>query len=192
MANQVTGYDGTFALQLRRLMDKSPKTGRSVTQKELGEAVGVRAQTISLYINGNTQPAPDTLVKMAEFFGVSVDYLLTGISAENIDINATLGLSEDAIAMLKRAHEYDKPTGEFATPTELINDLFADKTFYEFLDDLSYKAAKLRIIQRHTAEKPKTDSEPDLEGYYIYDIQMYVQEYIRKQLVKHGLIIDTK
>ena len=77
-------------------------------------------------------------------------------------------------------------------PTELITDLFAEKTFYEFLDDLSYKAAKLRIIQRHTAEKPKMDSEPDLEGYYIYDIQMYEQEYIRKQLVKHGLIIDTK
>lgn len=192
MANQVTGYDGIFALQLRKLMDNNPKTGHAVTQKELGEAVGVRPQTISLYINGNTQPAPDTLVKTAEFFGVSVDYLLTGISADNIDINAALGLSEDAIAMLKRAHEYGKDTGEFPVPIELINDLFADKSFYEFLEELSYKATKLRIMQRHTASKPKLDSEPDLEGYYIYDLQMYVQEFIRDQLVKHELIIDTK
>lgn len=192
MANQVAGYDGTFALQLRKLMNKSPKTGHSVTQKELAEAVGVRPQTISLYINGSTQPTPETLVKMAEFFGVSVDYLLTGISAENIDINVALGLSEDAITMLKRAHEYDKDAGEFPVPTKLINDLFSDKTFYEFLEELSYKASKLRILQRHTAESPDLRSDLDLEGYYIYDIQMYVQEFIRNQLVKHGLIIDVK
>lgn len=192
MENQVTGYDGTFALQLRLLMNENPKTGHTVTQKELGEAVGVRPQTISLYINGNTQPTPDTLVKMAEFFGVSVDYLLTGISSENMDINATLGLSEDAIVMLKRAHEYSKDTGEFPSPIALINNLFADKAFYEFLEELGYKAIKLRILQRHTEEKPKLDTEPDLEGYYIYDMQMYVQEFIRDQLVKHGLLIDVK
>lgn len=46
--------------------------------KDLGEAVGLAESTISHYETGKRQPDYETLLKLGEFFGVSVDYLLTG------------------------------------------------------------------------------------------------------------------
>lgn len=49
---------------------------KKISMKLLGEVVGVSESTISLYENGKRKPDPDMLVQFADFFGVSVDYLL--------------------------------------------------------------------------------------------------------------------
>lgn len=41
---------------LRRLMAKHPLTGEKTTQKELAKCVGIRPQTVSQYICGETTP----------------------------------------------------------------------------------------------------------------------------------------
>lgn len=46
------------------------------SMKELGEALGCSESTISLYENGKREPSFEMLLKMGEFFGVTVDYLL--------------------------------------------------------------------------------------------------------------------
>ena len=47
-----------------------------MTMKELGLALGLAESTISQYERGNRQPDFETLLKLGEFFGVSVDYIL--------------------------------------------------------------------------------------------------------------------
>ena len=42
------------------------------TQKEIGDAVGVGANTISMYESGERTPSDKIKVKLAQFFGVSV------------------------------------------------------------------------------------------------------------------------
>ena len=179
-------YNATFPTILRALEEHHPADGRSTTHKALAEAVGVRPQTISLYAIGDTQPTPDTLLKIAQYFGVSVDYLLTGVSSQNQQVNETLGLSEEAIQLLKLAKQYNKAT-DFPSALELINGLLSDKEFYEFLDDLGYKASQFQIIARHEAAK---NIDLNLGGYYLWDMQMFVQDFIRRQLVKNGLDIE--
>ncbi len=49
---------------------------RNLSMKELGKLIGVSESTISLYENGKRQPDYETLIKISNFFGVSVDYLL--------------------------------------------------------------------------------------------------------------------
>lgn len=49
-----------------------------LTMRELGEKIGVSESTISLYETGKREPNYETLLKMAELFNVSVDYLLRG------------------------------------------------------------------------------------------------------------------
>lgn len=49
---------------------------RNISMKELGLVVGVAESTISLYENGKRQPDNATLGKLADYFNVSVDYLL--------------------------------------------------------------------------------------------------------------------
>ena len=46
--------------------------------KELGEIIGVAESTISQYETGKREPDFETLLKLGEYFDVSVDYLLRG------------------------------------------------------------------------------------------------------------------
>lgn len=58
-------------LKLRELRKKC-----GLTLKELGTVIGVAESTISQYETGKRQPDYETLLKLGEYFGVSVDYLL--------------------------------------------------------------------------------------------------------------------
>ena len=59
-----------------KLRELRKRTG--ITMKDLGEAIGLAESTISHYETGKRQPDYETLLKFGEFFGVSVEYLLTG------------------------------------------------------------------------------------------------------------------
>ncbi len=58
-------------LQLRALREK-----RGITVKQLGEAIGVSPTTISRYETGQRQTDYETLIRLKEYFGVTIDYLL--------------------------------------------------------------------------------------------------------------------
>lgn len=60
----------TFAKRLRALRKE-----KGLTQKELGEKIGVGRTTISEYESGKIVPRQDGLIKLAEELNVTVDYL---------------------------------------------------------------------------------------------------------------------
>lgn len=49
---------------------------KSLTQKELGQAMELAESTISLYEAGKREPDITTLIRLAHFFSVSIDYIL--------------------------------------------------------------------------------------------------------------------
>ena len=49
---------------------------RGLSQKELGEAVGLSHKAISTIVSGSRSTTIEKLVLLADFFGVSTDYLL--------------------------------------------------------------------------------------------------------------------
>lgn len=49
---------------------------RGIYQKQLADYLQVSVATISNYENGRHIPDPNTLCKIADFFGVTTDYLL--------------------------------------------------------------------------------------------------------------------
>lgn len=49
---------------------------RGITMKQLGEVLGLAESTISQYENGKRQPDYETLLRLGEYFGVSVGYIL--------------------------------------------------------------------------------------------------------------------
>ena len=63
---------------LQKLLKKHPHTGKPTTQKELASFLGIRQQSLSQHIKGRTMPTPDKLLAMADYFGVSADFLLIG------------------------------------------------------------------------------------------------------------------
>lgn len=58
-------------MRLRELRRES-----GMTMKQLGCKFNLAESTISAYENGNREPDITTLIKLADFFGVSMDYLL--------------------------------------------------------------------------------------------------------------------
>lgn len=72
----------TFGETLRSL-----RAARGLTQKELGERVGLSKAVISKYENALGYPTLDTVVALAEFFGVTTDYLLGVKNQKTADVS---------------------------------------------------------------------------------------------------------
>lgn len=55
---------------------KALRKERGLTQTELGEVVGFTHVAVVKWENGQREPDFSTLIKLADYFGVSTDYLL--------------------------------------------------------------------------------------------------------------------
>lgn len=53
---------------------------KGLSMKELGQIFGVAESTVSQYETGKRDPDYETLLKLSEYFHVSVDYLLRGVA----------------------------------------------------------------------------------------------------------------
>lgn len=55
---------------------KELRKARGLTTTELGKIVGCSNPAITHYEHGDRNPTPEMLVKFADYFGVSIDYLI--------------------------------------------------------------------------------------------------------------------
>lgn len=69
-----------FAKRLRRL-----RRDKLLSQNQLSKKVGIARVTIYAYEHGERNPTAYTLCRLADFFGVSVDYLLGRSEVKTID-----------------------------------------------------------------------------------------------------------
>ena len=84
----------------------------NLTQEELAQKIGYTRTAISAWEIGRNEPSNADIIKLAEYFGVSTDYLLGKTDIRNIEEDfkfayhkETEGLSEDEI---KEALEFYK------------------------------------------------------------------------------------
>ncbi len=80
-------------------MIRELRTDRGISQETLADVCGVSMQAVSKWENGQSCPDIAFLPQLAEYFGVSVDYLLSGQNhiTGNPDDNITASLSEQAL-----------------------------------------------------------------------------------------------
>ena len=72
---------------------KELRLKKKLKQSELGTEIGISASTIGMYEQGRRFADQSTLIKLAQYFNVTTDYLL-GFSETNYSVNATIaGLS---------------------------------------------------------------------------------------------------
>ena len=55
---------------------KTIRTQQDIRQSDLAKAIGVSPSTIGMYEQGRRDPDSDTVIKLAEYFNVTTDYLL--------------------------------------------------------------------------------------------------------------------
>ena len=82
---------GTVLKQLRK--------SHSLTQSELGASVRLSKAVVSKYENGMGFPTFDMLIRLADYFGVTTDYLLGMAKDKTVNVS---GLSETQIETVHR------------------------------------------------------------------------------------------
>ena len=55
---------------------KELRVEKSLSQRKLGEILGVCNQAVSFWETGSREPDLDAIIKIADFFDVSIDFLL--------------------------------------------------------------------------------------------------------------------
>lgn len=74
---------------------KELRLARGLSQVELAKKLSVTKQTVSNWENDNILPSIDMLIKLADFFNVSCDFILGRVPKSYL---STDGLSVDEIA----------------------------------------------------------------------------------------------
>ncbi len=55
---------------------KTLRVNKKVTQKEIAEGIGVSPVSVQRFEYGSVRPSLDTIIALADFFDVSLDYLV--------------------------------------------------------------------------------------------------------------------
>ncbi len=75
------------------------RLARGMRQEELGRRIGASKQSVSNWENGNILPSIDVLLRVADFFGVSTDYLLGRDERRTFDAE---GLTDEQSAHIQQ------------------------------------------------------------------------------------------
>ncbi len=65
---------------------KKLRKAKRVSQVEMASALGLTKQCVSNWENDNIQPSIEMLVKIADYFGVTTDYLLCRSETDVINV----------------------------------------------------------------------------------------------------------
>ena len=106
---------GNFLMSLRQ--------EKGMTQKQLGERLGVSDKAVSKWEMGAAKPRPDTLAKLATLFSVSIDELMAGKRRE-----ATMdspSVMDQVTQYQSQIRYWQKRLGWYAFGTVLLGSLLA-------------------------------------------------------------------
>ena len=82
---------------------KKLREDASISQKALADAIGVSQQSVNKYENHNIEPDIETLIRIADFFNTSVDYLIGHSSVRRrIEEVRVFELNEREICVLEQ------------------------------------------------------------------------------------------
>lgn len=90
---------------------KDLRNEKELTQRELARLLELSSSTIAMYETGQRMPDPETLQKLADFFNVTVDYLLGRTGIRNYEEHTTIaahrttGLDDDLPPEAQKAIE---------------------------------------------------------------------------------------
>jgi len=81
---------------------KALRLENHLTQEYVAEQMNVARSTIAGYETKNRQPSHEKLMDFANFFHVSVDYLLDNEKFTHLSITESRTVSEEALALFER------------------------------------------------------------------------------------------
>lgn len=75
------------------------------TQKQVAIDIGISPKTYNNYENGNTEPDFKTLLKLANYFHVSTDYLLGHECPSKLDITSLTTEQKELVDLIQKLNQ---------------------------------------------------------------------------------------
>jgi len=197
MKNKVT------SLFADRLQDLIAESGKTISELSSSEGIGISSGSLSKYQNDAAEPGITALVKIADYFGVSFDYLLGKTNCkkrENINISERTGLSEKAVEYLCNMDKIEFKNGiaahyeyEYMCPSKILSFILESEHFEIFMIYI-----QASIYQAYQNLKQREFTPEDWEAInHVFDIGQNVTtaaEYSKFQLTeaqkKMNLILE--
>lgn len=130
---------------------------RGLTQKELAAKVTVSRELVNFWENDMRQIKGDDIARLADALETTCDYLLRGVSAENVDISKETGLTDDSINHLKRL-AHIRWGHDNLTLSNAINSFMGSEGFVTFMMgfwDYQIEVEELAKRERYFMQKLK-------------------------------------
>ena len=147
-----------------------------LTQSELAKKLHVKRELVTMWETGKRDIKTDNIIMLAETFKVSCDELLTGIKAEQVDINRSTGLSSTAIEKLIGFNNIiieniDPYHIDEYNLIDVINYLLEHEHFSVFLKHLSqiYRLYKSDIINTNSIINEANYTEMEKSIFEFFD-----------------------
>lgn len=77
---------------------------RGISKKQLCEELNVHRNAVSRWESGASGIDATDVARIADYFGVSCDFILRGYTAENVQLGQDTGLSNETLELLKQWH----------------------------------------------------------------------------------------
>lgn len=106
---------------------------------KLSELTGISRPTITFWYNGERVADAEQLVKLSKKLHVSIDYMLTGVASQNIEIAEATGLSNEAIEALRyMQHDHNHYDVDHAGNVNKRTIAFINRVLELYHDRLNY------------------------------------------------------
>ena len=77
------------------------RESRGAKRQEVADQIGISRASLEYYEKGKRKPDVDVILKLADYYGVTCDYLLRGVRSSFAEIHSTTGLSDKSIEILQ-------------------------------------------------------------------------------------------
>lgn len=188
---QSDNYVKAFPKAIRELMEQ-----RKTTQNELADYLQKTRQAVSYYCDGSSSPDWETLVKVADYFDVSADYLLgrTKDPDRNPSASDELGLSVAAVQWLKQlANSFDngRYTQHFSVLLEMSSFQTLIFSLIEYFSALKASSVTANILKTLSAPTGLYSSDKTYQEKLIAETQNPQYDDMERQFLRAILAFDN-
>jgi transcriptional regulator with XRE-family HTH domain len=166
---------------------------KGLDQKDVAEALGVKRETVNHWESESRDLKTAYTLALADYFGVTCDYILRGVQSKNVEINKRIGLSDKSIKILEDIQTLKPNNSIIRTINALLENGEILKNMSKYLyytihaDDITpilieYSGDSKDLENPASAHRfTETISEDTLRKVYLLEIQTELELLFRKE-----------
>lgn len=133
---------------------------RGLKRQQLADELGISRSALEMLEKNDSEPRAGTLLALSQYFNVSIDYILTGTTAENRGYYIELGLTDEALAFWEMQIDLADNAGKLREFSAGLSGLMSTHEFYNLVWGLLRLNPELAELDKRMTDikgkKPKT------------------------------------